>query len=218
MDILQIVALLFLFLITLAIVVIAIVFVIMFLLDRAKNVDYLQKQYVDMIKFTEENCPDSLFGYELRVGTNSKVEGRALGTIFGYYHGEVFNEKKNKSEFRHFFTFLPIKNEFKFWKPDTWTPKKRIAIAKEEDLEGPPGGNVRWNAMPEFFKWFIYNVADEIVDKPCLAKKISSDVALEVGLEGWRSVAKFAHEAAESDTGTMKGIRVMSESNTRRSN
>ena len=100
MDILQIVALLFMFLITLAVVVIAAYLVIKFLQDRAKNKDFVDKHYIDMTKFTIEQCPDSLFDYELTLASNAKVEGRTLGKIKGYYYGEVYNERIDKSDHR----------------------------------------------------------------------------------------------------------------------
>lgn len=199
--------------------------------DKKKNPDYIKKSYQDFIEGMQNNCPDSIYNYDLILKTTKQSEGRSLGKIQGYLYLQVYKdsekgsivekinkkEEEEKTEMRHYVAFLPKKNEFSLFKPQTWTKKLFVAIIKADDLPEGLNGNLYW-AVPgiEWFKWYVYSIGEDLIEKPVLAKKIKYDVGMDFAVDAYKDMAKIANSAMENDTQFKKGKKILDELETRR--
>ena len=217
--------------------------VIRYFLDRKNNPDYLEKNYVDFIEFSRNNVPESIEDYTISIASNKLAEGRPLGKIKGYaYYNmkmqdvknisklktegeekpeekteENVKEKQEPEELRHLITYLPRKNEFNFLDPSTWTKKYRVAIIKNSELPEGLNGNIKWVTDGiEFYKYFVFPIEDQEVDKVKLHKRMESDIMLSAGLESYRNLSSLVKEASELDSSMGKSIRKMTEAEARK--
>lgn len=197
-----------------------------------KNPDYVQKHYTDGIEFSKNNCPESIYNFQLWVATTEESEGRPLGRIKGYAYVPIQSFTREEDEegkiklvpeeigpdsYRHFITFIPNKYVFNILNPTTWMPRHLVAIVKPKDIVGKElNGNLHWNARIDYYKWFIYAVEDKEVNKVSLAKKIESDVGMDFATDAYRKLSQLVNEAQETDSDFKKKIRAISEYDSRR--
>ncbi len=202
--------------------------------DKKKNPDYVQKYYTDLMDFTKNNCPESIYDFDLRLKTSAESEGRVLGTVKGYMFLQVLDIKSKEGKegeqklvidknshpdlFRHFVTFLPKNAEFSLFKPHTWAPKYSVAVISPKELYGGKlNGNVIWDSTgPDFYKWYMFSVSDTKANKIGFAKNIDTVVALDFAIDTWKNVGRLVTEASESDSGFKKRIREFSDFDLRR--
>lgn len=196
---------------------------------QRKNINYVDKNYVDLVKFTRQQCPDSIYGFNLMRATTKQAEGRNLGQIVGHAVLEVErpiksfdneeNEEVKKVEglTRHFITYRPRENEFNLLQPDTWIAQYRIAVIKTIELPHGLNGNVIWAAKAiDFYKYYVYSLSDEEIDKSTMAEKIEMDVKLDMGLLAWENAGGLVQKAIETDPSLEKNIKIKSEVHPRR--
>ncbi len=197
------------------------ILVLKYLDHRRKTVNYVEKQYTDLVEYTKHNCPDSIYGYNLERATTKTSEGRNLGTIVGYARlsidikGKIKNRKKmvvKEKVMRHFITYRPKEAQFNLLNPTTWKPQYKIAIITTSELPYGLNGNVRWETeSADWYKFYVYSTSDVKLSREVLSTKITDDVKLDFATKSWEEVGEIANKAADSDTSLLKRIKGESE-------
>lgn len=226
-------------------VLVVVFLLIRFLFNRAKDVDYVQKQYLDTINFMVNNCPDSLYGQDLWWAATIEGEGTNLGKIEGYMvlaideliagldSGNIEKDKEffenelqliaekieagETKDYRHCVAYLPKKMEFNFLNPATWLKKLRIGIIDPVELPLGRVGTLKWVARGlSFYKYFDFSLSDSSkINKVVLGKAIERQTAMDMGLLAWESAGKLVEKAIDTDSSLGKDIKRMSEFNVR---
>ena len=197
------------------------ILVLKYLEHRRKTINYVEKQYTDLVEFTKLNCPDSIYGYQLERATTKTSEGRKLGTMVGYAYLSIDIKGKDKAGtkeiikekvMRHFITYRPKEAEFNILNPATWKPQYRIAIIPQKELPYGLNGNTRWKAESiDWYKFYVYSTSDAVITRDHLAVKLADDVKLDFAMKAWENVGEIAEKATESDTSFVKRIKLESE-------
>ena len=197
------------------------VLVLKYLDHKRKTVNYVVKHYTDLVQYTKDNCPDSLYGYKLERATTKGSEGRNLGVIVGYARLSISIKGKAKGStkpkilsvvMRHFITYRPKEAEFNLLNPSTWSPQYKVAVIATEELPFGLNGNVRWETeSPDWYKFYVYSISDPKVTREVLSTKIADDVKLDFATKPWEEVGEIANKAANSDTSLLKDIKRTSE-------
>ncbi len=203
------------------------ILVLKYLDHRRKTINYVEKQYTDLVQFTKLNCPNSLYGYNLERATTKASEGRSLGVMVGYAYLSIDLKGKEKKEgveegkektvilekvMRHFITYRPKEAEFNLLNPATWRPQYKIAIISNTELPYGLNGTTRWETESiDWYKFYVYSTSDVKLTREVLTTKITDDVKLDFATKSWEEVGEIANKAADSDTSLLKGIKKESE-------
>ena len=197
------------------------VLVLKYLDHKRKTVNYVEKQYTDLVEFTKLNCPDSIYGYNLERATTKASEGRNLGSMVGYAFLSVDIKVKVKSKkkpvvkekvMRHFVTYRPKEAQFNLLNPATWKPQYKIAVIASDELPFGLNGNTRWETESiDWYKFYVYSTSDAKLSREVLTTKITDDVKLDFATKSWEEVGEIANKAADSDTSLLKSIKSQSE-------
>ena len=215
-ELIQIAFIVFLAIFMIILLIIMGVLVLRYLDHRRKTVNYVERNYQNLIEFSKQNCPENIYGYKLERATTKNSEGRDLGTMVGLAELaiELKNEKGQIKEVvkRNFITYRPRELDWNLLNPKTWNPQYRIAIIANNELPFGLNGNTRWEAESiDWYKYYVYSLSDPRVTRDVIATKISDDVKLDFGMTAWEEVGEIARRAAESDTGLIKSIKSVSE-------
>ncbi len=231
-DLITIVFIIGVFIFAVGFLVASLFLLLKYLEFRKKHINYVDKNYKDIVTFAKQQCPKSIYNYQLHRATTKEAEGRDLGRIVG--HAVLGVEKKKEGEeediegntgekniakktrvislIRHYVVFRPKENEFHLLQPETWTAQYRIAVLKRDEIDGGLNGDVRWLAKAiDFFKFYIYSLSDTEIDRSTLSEKIEFDVKLDVGLRAWEEVGGLVQEAIRTDSPLQKDIKRKSE-------